>query len=115
MLKHSNPNPSNPEPSDIVKIIQLIPEGFVDIDQNEIVTFYVEVENGTGDNYVIMDFGDGIIHEDYMGWSYTVAHTYSERGVYYPDIEVHDLEINYYDYDYDYSEISVCSSNPYNW
>jgi hypothetical protein len=112
---NSNQNSSNPEPSDIVKILQLLPEGPVNIEENETVTFYVEVENGTGDNYVIWDFDDGVIHEDYMGWSYTVSHTYTESGVYYPDIEVHDLEANFYDYGYDYSEISVCSSNPYNW
>ncbi len=85
---------------------------FTYIEENETVEFTVEVENGTGDNYVILDFGDGVIYSDYMCWSHTVSHTYTAVGTYYPDIEIHDLHSNCYDHYHDYASVIVCESNP---
>ena len=115
----SNQNSSNPNsnPSNPVKISLLLPYGAQTFEENETVEFNVEVENGSGDNYVILDFGDGATYSDYMGWGHTVYHTYTSVGTYSPDIEVHDLQNNHYDHDCDFSLITVCQNqnNPNNY
>ncbi len=113
----SSQNSSNPNsnPLDPVKITLLLPFGPETIEENETVEFIVEVENGTGDNYVILDFGDGTIYSDYMGWDHNVYHTYTAVGTYCPDVEVHDLQSNCYDHYYDYASVIVSESNPLGW
>ena len=102
---------SEPSEYDPVTILYLNPDHPVSVDENETVEFSVGVVNGSGDNYIIFDFGDGETYSDNMEWSTTFSHMYTEEGTYYPDIEVHDLESYHYDYNYDFTTIAVSQNN----
>ncbi|HEC81637.1 MAG TPA: hypothetical protein ENI42_04355, partial [Thermoplasmatales archaeon] len=99
---------SENSPVPVITIRNVTPCGVLGpLSVGEAVTFEIEVENGSGNHYVIMDFGDDSGYSDYMGFSETIVHVYNSTGTFTVDVEVHDLETCFYDSWYGFVTIMV--------
>lgn len=97
-------NPINP-----IQIVSVSPEEAT-VEEGETVEFIIETEDGSGNNYLMLDAnGDGTadISQSFTGTTVTVSYTYPAEGTYLPDVEVHDLDEGLYDSKIEFAVISV--------